>query len=121
MSVSPFPLLRLLADGEFHSGRDLGAALALSRGAIWHRVRLAEATGLRIFKVRGRGYRLARPLDLLQRDVLASRAARLAPPLSIEVLDECASTSSVLLERIDAGAPCGSAVVCEHQSAGRGP
>jgi BirA family biotin operon repressor/biotin-[acetyl-CoA-carboxylase] ligase len=120
MAVSPFPLLRLLADGEFHSGRELGAALGLSRGAIWHRVRLAETTGTRVFKVRGRGYKLARPLDLLDARLLAARAARCSPPLSIEVMDECASTSSVLSERAGAGAPDGSVVACEHQAAGRG-
>jgi len=118
MAVSPFPLLRLLADGEFHSGRALGAALALSRGAIWHRVRLAEKTGVRVFKVRGRGYKLSRPLDLLDRGALATRAARSA--LAVEVLDECASTSSVLLERAAAGAAHGSVLACEHQVAGRG-
>ena len=60
------------------------------------------------------------PLDPLDARALATRAARLVPPLSIEVLDECPSTSSVLLERSGAGAPSGSVVACEHQSAGRG-
>src|SRR3954469_5934251 len=120
MAVSPLPLLRLLADGEFHSGRDLGAALGVSRGAVWHRVRSAETTGVRIFKLRGRGYKLARPLDLLAAQTLALLARRCSPPLSIEVVDECASTSSVLLERSAAGAPGGSVVACEHQTAGRG-
>jgi BirA family transcriptional regulator, biotin operon repressor / biotin---[acetyl-CoA-carboxylase] ligase len=120
MAVSPLPLLRLLADGEFRSGRELGAALGVSRGAVWHRIRLAEKTGVRVFKVRGRGYRLSRPLDVIDADALAARAARLAPALSIEVLDECPSTSGVLVERAAAGAAHGSVVVCEHQTAGRG-
>ena len=29
------PLLRLLQDGRFHSGEALGAALGVSRSAIW--------------------------------------------------------------------------------------
>lgn len=60
------------------------------------------------------------PDDLLDEAALASRAARLPTPLSVEVLDECPSTSSVLLERAATGAAHGSVVACEHQSAGRG-
>ncbi len=29
------PLLRLLQDGRFHSGEALGAALGISRAAVW--------------------------------------------------------------------------------------
>ncbi len=50
----------------------------------------------------------------------AALAARLPPPLSIDVLAECASTSTELLERAARGAGHGSVVACEHQSAGRG-
>jgi BirA family transcriptional regulator, biotin operon repressor / biotin---[acetyl-CoA-carboxylase] ligase len=60
------------------------------------------------------------PPDLLDAAVLASRAARLSPPLSVEVLDQCASTSSVLLERAARGGAHGSVLACEHQTAGRG-
>ena len=58
--------------------------------------------------------------DALDTAALASRAARFSTPLSVEVLDECASTSSVLLERAAVGAAHGSVLACEHQSAGRG-
>ncbi|HEY6863597.1 MAG TPA: biotin--[acetyl-CoA-carboxylase] ligase [Burkholderiales bacterium] len=60
---------------------------------------------------------MAVPPDSLDSAALASR---LPTPLSVEVLDECASTSSVLLERAARGAAHGSVVACEHQSAGRG-
>ncbi|HYU69330.1 MAG TPA: biotin--[acetyl-CoA-carboxylase] ligase [Burkholderiales bacterium] len=36
------------------------------------------------------------------------------------MLDECPSTNSVLAQRAAAGAPHGTVLVCEHQSAGRG-
>lgn len=38
----------------------------------------------------------------------------------VQVLDHCPSTNALLLERARAGAPHASAIVCEHQSAGRG-
>ena len=59
-------LIRLLADGRFHSGGDLGEALGVSRAAIWKRLqRAAEAYGLSVESVRGKGYRLSRALDPL--------------------------------------------------------
>lgn len=55
---------------------------------------------------------------------LSSRviAAALEVParFSIEVLDSCESTSTLLLDRAQQGAPSGSVVVCERQTAGRG-
>ena len=49
-------------------------------------------------------------------------AAALAAPerFSIELLDSCESTSTLLLDRAQQDAPSGSAIVCERQTAGRG-
>jgi BirA family biotin operon repressor/biotin-[acetyl-CoA-carboxylase] ligase len=129
----PFDLMRLLADMAFHSGSELGAALGVSRGAIWYQVRRIEQHGLKVFKVRGRGYRLAAPLDLLDAGVIAAalRAAqaRGVPPLELQVMDECASTNSEAMARARSGAvpmsraprgAAGLAIACEHQTAGRG-
>ncbi|RWH17109.1 HTH domain-containing protein, partial [Mesorhizobium sp.] len=50
-------LLELLKDGRFHSGQALGAALGISRSAVWKQLQHLEAElGLSIHKVRGRGY-----------------------------------------------------------------
>lgn len=115
----PFPLLRLLADGRFHSGQLLAQQFGCTRGAVWYRIHGVEALGLRVFKVRGRGYRLAEPLDLLDGVELKRRLAERAPALTLELLDECESTNSYLMQRFGAS-PSGRVVACEHQSAGRG-
>jgi BirA family biotin operon repressor/biotin-[acetyl-CoA-carboxylase] ligase len=120
MGTAPFSLLRILADGRFHSGERLGRVLGLSRAGVWSLVRRIDALGLRVFKVRGRGYRLAERLDLLEAGVLTAKLGKISPVLRVEVLDECPSTNSVLAERAAAGAPHGTVLVCEHQSAGRG-
>jgi len=120
MGTAPFPLLRILADGRFHSGERLGRALGLSRAGVWTLIRRIEALGLRVFKVRGRGYRLAEALDLFELDGLAARLKKVSPELCVEVLDECPSTNTVLAQRAASGAPHGTVLVCEHQSAGRG-
>lgn len=115
----PFNLLRLLADGRFHSGEVLAAELGCTRGAVWYRMRGVEALGLRLFKVRGKGYRLAEPIDLIDGDALTAQLAQRAPALSLELVDECPSTNSMLMQRVGA-VPSGRVLACEHQSAGRG-
>ena len=120
MGTASFSLLRMLADGRFHSGERLRTALGLSRGGILTLIRRIEALGLRVVKVRGRGYRLAEGLDLFELDGLAARLKKVSPELRVEVLDECPSTNTVLAQRAAAGAPHGTVLACEHQSAGRG-
>lgn len=39
---------------------------------------------------------------------------------AVTAIDACASTSTLLLERSAQGAPSGSVIVCDHQTAGRG-
>src|SRR5574342_1135258 len=120
MGVSYFSLLRILADGGFHSGERLARLLGLSRAGVWNLVRRVEAAGLRVFKVRGRGYRLADRLDLLDRSAVAARLAESTPEIQIEFLDECLSTNTVLAERARRGAQHGLVLACEQQTAGRG-
>ncbi|HQU17353.1 MAG TPA: bifunctional biotin--[acetyl-CoA-carboxylase] ligase/biotin operon repressor BirA [Gammaproteobacteria bacterium] len=118
----PYQLVRLLADGRFHSGEALGAALGMSRGGVWKALRGLDGTGLQLHPVRGKGYRLARPLELL--DVPAIRAA-MEPSTAhhltcIEVHPELASTSDHLRSQAQRGAPSGSVCIAEQQHAGRG-
>jgi BirA family biotin operon repressor/biotin-[acetyl-CoA-carboxylase] ligase len=112
-------ILKSLADGRFHSGQALAAALGLSRTAVWKRVAALQRMGLRVHAVRGRGYRLAVPAVPL--DPAAIRAAlpddmrkRIA---SIEVLFETDSTNQILL---DAAPAHGRVVLAEYQRSGRG-
>jgi len=58
MGDARFSLLRILADGRFHSGERLGRSLGVSRAGVLDLVRRLEDLGLRVFKVRGRGFLL---------------------------------------------------------------
>jgi BirA family transcriptional regulator, biotin operon repressor / biotin---[acetyl-CoA-carboxylase] ligase len=114
-------LLSALADGHAHSGEELARALGVTRTAVWKRMtRLAE-WGLDVVAVPGVGYRLTRPLDLVEpADLRAALADRVAVPLvDVEVLTEVDSTNRRLVDRPP---PAGSASVClaEFQRAGRG-
>jgi BirA family biotin operon repressor/biotin-[acetyl-CoA-carboxylase] ligase len=115
-------LIGRLADGEFHSGARLAAALRVSRTAVWKALHGLSALGLELHSVPKRGYRLPQPIETLTgtrvRKSLAPRAsARLR---DCEVFDEIASTNSHLFAMTDL--PVGRADLClaEYQSAGRG-
>ena len=49
-------LLDLLADGQFHSGEELGALLGVSRAAVWKHLQKLEGLGINLLSIKGRGY-----------------------------------------------------------------
>jgi BirA family biotin operon repressor/biotin-[acetyl-CoA-carboxylase] ligase len=113
-------LLAHLADGAFHSGEALARALGVTRGSVWHAARALEAMGLDLYRVRGRGYRLPAPLTLLDAAQIERRLGAHAARFRLEIAGSVESTNSVLLARAAAGAPHGSVLAAEWQSAGRG-
>jgi BirA family biotin operon repressor/biotin-[acetyl-CoA-carboxylase] ligase len=120
MRPTTFSILRVLADGAFHSGESLGRAAGMGRANVWHAIHELEERGLHLHKVRGRGYRLAAPVDLLDSAAIGRHLAQAPVALHVEALDACASTNTLALQRAAAGAPSGTAIACEVQEAGRG-
>jgi len=112
-------LLKLLKDGRFHSGQDLGTALGVSRSAVWKQLQHLEAElNLPIHKVRGRGYQLAAPLSLLEEAAIAESSLGEHWPVSIhESID---STNAQALRAIGEGQAAPFLVLAERQTAGRG-
>jgi len=117
-----YRLLALMANGRFHSGSDLGRRLGVGRSAVWKQVRALEAMGLEVYSVRGRGHRLAEPVELLEHErVLAALDARARRLLAgLEILPEVDSTNRHLLACARRGYPSGYACLAERQTAGRG-
>jgi BirA family biotin operon repressor/biotin-[acetyl-CoA-carboxylase] ligase len=112
-------LLKLLKDGRFHSGQDLGVALGVSRSAVWKQLQHLEAElGLSIHKVRGRGYQLAAPLTLLDSADIKAHAAVCDWPILI--LDSVDSTNAEALRAVERGQTAPFLVLAERQTAGRG-
>ena len=112
-------LLKLLKDGRFHSGEALGAALGVSRSAVWKQLQHLEVElDLTIHKVRGRGYQLASPLVLLSADEIALQSPLCAG--SVFISDTIDSTNAEALRLIDAGQAAPFLVLSEQQTAGRG-
>jgi BirA family biotin operon repressor/biotin-[acetyl-CoA-carboxylase] ligase len=115
-------ILRILADGEYHSGEEIGDHLGVSRAAVWKQLQKLESFELQIESVKGRGYRLVGGLDLLDGD-------RIRGLLSVEAesaLGEFAifplidSTNNAAAAAITEGRATGYCCLAEQQSAGRG-
>lgn len=114
-------LLRLLADGASHSGAALGAALGVSRTAVWKALDGIAALGVSVERVPRRGYRVPGGIDL--HDGQRIRAA-LPPPAQallaeLQVLTVTESTN----EAAKGFAPTpgrGSCCLAEYQTGGRG-
>jgi len=116
-------ILQRLADGRFHSGQALGAELGMSRAAIWKILRqLREQWGIDVQSVPGRGYRLARPVALLDRACIEAQLdAQTRQAITDVAVHWCLeSTNAHLLERTRHQDIHGRLVLAEQQSAGRG-
>lgn len=113
-------VLTCLSDGEFHSGENLARTLAVSRASVWHAVRELEAAGLEIYRVRGRGYRLAQALSMLDAREVSRQLGAAAARFTLEIVDSVDSTNTLLMRRAQAGAASATVIAAEVQSAGRG-
>lgn len=112
-------VLQLLRDGEFHSGEVLGQLLGVSRSAVWKRLQHLEGDlGLSIYRVRGRGYRLASALSLLDAERIAVGCAELG--WAILVYESLDSTNAEALRQLATGHPAPLLVLAERQESGRG-
>jgi len=118
VSALTFQALRRLADGRFHSGEEVARDLGRSRATLSEALKRVPDLGVEIFSVRGRGYRLAEPIEFLDEAVIRRRIA--STGVTLQVVDEIDSTSTKLLEMAAAGAPSGTCLAAEWQSAGRG-
>lgn len=113
-------VLKLLADGDFHSGEAMARELGMSRASVWHAVRALDSAGLDVYKVRGRGYCLSHPLSLLDRAEIKRKLESETADFTVDVLDSVDSTNSVAMLRAEQGAPSKLVIAAELQEAGRG-
>lgn len=111
-------VLRALSVDCFTSGETLAQRLGCTRATVHNAVRDGMRAGLPVQVVRGRGYRIARPVTWLDapslQDALAARG------MIGEFHAHLDSTNSHLLARAQAGAPHRTLVCAEWQSDGRG-
>ena len=116
-----YKLLSLLADGEFHSGEELGRVLGVSRAAVWKYLGGDSLFGLPVDAVQGRGYRLRSHIELLDLSLIEAAiepAARKSLG-EIMIVREVDSTNTFLLSKA-ATLATGTVCLAEMQTAGRG-
>ncbi|EPE7491971.1 bifunctional biotin--[acetyl-CoA-carboxylase] ligase/biotin operon repressor BirA [Cronobacter universalis] len=111
----PLTLISLLADGEFHSGEQLGERLGMSRAAINKHIQTLRDWGIDVFTVPGKGYSLPGPIQLLNESFIHSHIKT----GSVTVLPVIDSTNQYLLDRLSE-LESGDACIAEYQQAGRG-
>ncbi|MBT9567275.1 MAG: biotin--[acetyl-CoA-carboxylase] ligase [Thiobacillus sp.] len=115
-----FPILRRLSDGRFHSGQDLAREFRLSRASVFNVIRQAQAMGLDVYAVRGRGYQTPRPVDWLDETSIRACLGEAATAFDVRVVDSVSSTNTALMQAGLQGATSGSVICAEHQLAGKG-
>lgn len=113
-------LLSLLADGEFHSGEMLASQLGVSRASVFNALAVVGDYGVVLQRIRGRGYRLAQPWQRLTSQDVSACLGEDANKFLIEIMPQATSSNSMLLQRASSGAPSGSVLAVELQTAGRG-
>lgn len=111
-------LLSLLSDSKFHSGEELGEAIGVTRAAVWKKLRKLESIGVKVHSVKGRGYRLPAPLELLSDTALLESG--LQPKVLRKVVFETESTNSDVKQHIAQDGALPVLVTAERQLNGKG-
>ncbi|MDO6708993.1 bifunctional biotin--[acetyl-CoA-carboxylase] ligase/biotin operon repressor BirA [Photobacterium sp. 1_MG-2023] len=113
--VTKLALIRILADGQFHSGEALGQQIGISRAAVSKHMKVIQEWGLEVHRVQGKGYRLAAGFDLLDEAQILDQT----DCSSLSVIPVIDSTNQYMLDRIGQ-MPKGAVCLAEYQQAGRG-
>jgi BirA family biotin operon repressor/biotin-[acetyl-CoA-carboxylase] ligase len=109
-------LIQLLSDGAPHSGTELGAALGVSRTAVWKNIKKLQAYGVTIQTMKGQGYALASPLILL--DPLKIKSLLGDQSIVLHVFESIGSTNDYAKTLFDPSRI--QVCLAEQQTAGRG-
>lgn len=109
-------IVKKLADGQFHSGEELGELLGVSRAAVWKHLQKLEQYGVTLSSVKGKGYCVQSGFDLLDQNRIQSGIGQDGSVI-INIFPQLDSTNSFLMRQKH---PAGQACFAEFQSAGRG-
>lgn len=115
-------IVELLADGQFHSGDELGQKLGISRAAVWKQIQKLEDKGLEVFSVKGKGYKLHTPVELLASEAVTGHmsAEGLRLLSDLELHGVVSSTNDIAMGKASDGVQSGYVCLAEQQTAGRG-
>lgn len=118
--MNRFDLIRILADGELHSGADLAEHFQVSRTAVWKHIESLDELGLVCERIQSQGYRLERPLGLLDPSTIQQQLEASGEDVDLVVLNEVDSTNRFLSDRIRQHSSKSTVCLAEYQTGGRG-
>lgn len=104
--------------GVYISGEALAKELCVSRNAVWKSIRQLQESGHKISAVPNRGYLLSQENNVLSPQSVEQYLT--VGPLSLEVYSELDSTNALLRKQAEEGAPEGTVIIAEMQTAGKG-
>ena len=114
-------LTKILSDGNFHNGNELGEKLGITRSAVWKGIKKLKTYGVTINSTRGKGYYLADDLILYERAEILKQltlSKQLMPQLDLKIFASIPSTNDYLKE---INLPAKIAIcLAEQQTNGRG-
>lgn len=114
-------VLKLLKEADgYLSGQELCDRFSVSRTAVWKVINQLKEEGYEIEAVRNRGYRLVSLADVITEAELKSRMKSRWAGASLACYQEVDSTNDQAKRLAEAGAPHGTLVVAETQTAGKG-
>ena len=120
--IIAFDLIKKLADGKFHSGQTLAEELKINRAHIWRAITYLKSLKLEIYAVKGKGYKLASPIELLDKDKIQNKLnpKALETINLLQILSVTPSTNDYVKEYQIRRLPEKTIVVAEAQTQGRG-
>ena len=115
-------ILEMLMDatGVYISGEQMSGKLGISRAAVWKHIKILESEGYEIDSISGLGYKLNSIPDILDSKTIRHGLKTQSFGHSLEIYETIDSTNSRAKKLALDGAPEGTIVVADTQSAGRG-
>ncbi|MBA3661161.1 MAG: bifunctional biotin--[acetyl-CoA-carboxylase] ligase/biotin operon repressor BirA [Gammaproteobacteria bacterium] len=108
-------LVHLLNDGQFHDGTTMGRELKMTRSAVWKLIKKLQHYGVSVQSLKGRGYALAEPLQLLNKKIIKKN---ISEKVDIEIFETLDSTNNYLRNFFNHTSP--KICLAEVQTAGKG-
>ncbi|TXI23568.1 MAG: bifunctional biotin--[acetyl-CoA-carboxylase] ligase/biotin operon repressor BirA [Nitrosomonas sp.] len=123
MKPISFAILKLLSDGQFHSGTQIAQFLGVSRTSVSNALRGIDEFGVTLYRVTGKGYRWINPVQWLDKNAINQYLAEYSQRFRITIDEVVESTNTILLNTSKAKNYDQSmidVVVTELQTKGRG-
>lgn len=123
MKSISFAILKLLSDGQFHSGTEIAQLLGVSRTTVSNALRGIDEFGVMLYRVTGKGYRWINPVQWIDKNVINQHLAEYSQRFRITINEVVESTNTILLNTSRARNSDQSMidiVIAELQTKGRG-